>query len=192
MFCLAHSIVFSISLPWSLRKAFLSFLAILWNSAFKWVYLSFSHLPLASLLFSVICKACSDNHFSFCISFLWGWSWSLPLVQCVCVCVFIYTRIYIYIHIHIADSQWCTAETSTIFKATIFQLKTENKTKIQQFWRYQSRCWVGGKKVMRERCIYISAHCLLRKSWTICWKLLELKKENSRLCPAIRLMYVKE
>jgi len=32
----------SISLHWSLRKAFLSLLAIPWNSAFKWVYLSFS------------------------------------------------------------------------------------------------------------------------------------------------------
>ena len=31
----------SISLYWSLRKALLSFLAILWNSAFKWIYLSF-------------------------------------------------------------------------------------------------------------------------------------------------------
>ena len=44
----------SISLHWSLRKSFLSVLAILWNSAFKWVYLSFSPLPLASLLFSAI------------------------------------------------------------------------------------------------------------------------------------------
>ena len=35
----------SISLHWSLRKAFLSFLAILWNSAFKWEYLSFSPSP---------------------------------------------------------------------------------------------------------------------------------------------------
>ena len=34
----------SISLHWSLRKAFLSLLAILWNSAFRWVYLSFSPL----------------------------------------------------------------------------------------------------------------------------------------------------
>ena len=32
----------SIYLHWSLRKAFLSLLVILWNSAFKWVYLSFS------------------------------------------------------------------------------------------------------------------------------------------------------
>ena len=30
-----------ISLHWSLRKALLSLLAILWNSAFKWEYLSF-------------------------------------------------------------------------------------------------------------------------------------------------------
>ena len=32
----------SLSLHWSLRKAFLSLLTILWNSAFKWEYLSFS------------------------------------------------------------------------------------------------------------------------------------------------------
>ena len=49
-----------------LRKAFLSLLAILWNSAFKWVSLSFSPLPLASLLSSAICKASSDNHFALC------------------------------------------------------------------------------------------------------------------------------
>ena len=40
----------SISLHWSLRKAFLFLLAIVWNSAFKWVCLSFCPLPLASLL----------------------------------------------------------------------------------------------------------------------------------------------
>ena len=44
----------SISLHWSLRKAFLSLLAILWNSAFRWFYLSFSPLTSASLLFSAI------------------------------------------------------------------------------------------------------------------------------------------
>ena len=40
----------SLSLHWSLRKAFLSLLAILWNSAFKWEYLSFYPLLFASLL----------------------------------------------------------------------------------------------------------------------------------------------
>ena len=44
----------SISLHWSLKKAFLSLLAILWNSEVKWVYLSFSPLLLASLLFTAI------------------------------------------------------------------------------------------------------------------------------------------
>ena len=62
----------SISLHWSLRKAFLSLLAILWNSAFIWIYLSFSPLPSASLLFSVMCKASSDNHYSFFNFFFLG------------------------------------------------------------------------------------------------------------------------
>ena len=62
----------SISLHWALRKAFLSLLAILWNSAFKWVYLSFSHLLFASLLFTAICKASSDSHFAFLHFFFLG------------------------------------------------------------------------------------------------------------------------
>ena len=62
----------SISLHWLLRKAFLSLLAILWNSAFKWVYLSFSLLPLASLLLLAICKVSSDNHFAFLYLFFLG------------------------------------------------------------------------------------------------------------------------
>ena len=61
----------SISLHWLLRKAFFSLLAILWNSAFKWVYLPFSPLPLPSL-FSAICKASSDNHFAFLHFFFLG------------------------------------------------------------------------------------------------------------------------
>ena len=62
----------SISLQWLMRKAFLSLLAILWNSAFKWLYISFSPLPLASLLFSAIYKASSDNHFAFLHFFFLG------------------------------------------------------------------------------------------------------------------------
>ena len=75
---LKRSVVFpillfsSISLHWSLRKTFLSLLAILWNSSFKWVYLSFSPLPMASLLFSTICKASSDSHFAFLHLFFLG------------------------------------------------------------------------------------------------------------------------
>ena len=49
------------SLCCSLRKTFFSLLAILWNSAFRWVYHSFSPFSFPSLLFSAIS---SDNHFA--------------------------------------------------------------------------------------------------------------------------------
>ena len=62
---LSHSIVFLYFFALITEEGFLSLLAILWNSAFKWVYLFFSPLPLASILFSVICKTSSDNHFAF-------------------------------------------------------------------------------------------------------------------------------
>ena len=62
----------SISLHWSPRKAFLSLLSILWNSPFKWVNLSFSPLLFASLLFTTICLASSDNHFACLHFFLLG------------------------------------------------------------------------------------------------------------------------
>ena len=62
----------SISLHWWLRKAFLPLVDILWNSAFKWGYLSFSSLPFASLLFTAICKASSNNHFVFLHFFFSG------------------------------------------------------------------------------------------------------------------------
>ena len=50
----------SISLHWSLRNAFLSVVAILWNSAFKWEYRSFS-----PFLLTAIYKASSHSHFGF-------------------------------------------------------------------------------------------------------------------------------
>ena len=62
----------SVSLHWSLRKAFLSLLPILWNSAFKWIYLSFSPLLFTSLLFTAICKASPDSHFAFFHFFFLG------------------------------------------------------------------------------------------------------------------------
>ena len=72
----------SISLHCSFKKAFLFLLAILWNSAFSWVYPLFSPLPFASLLSSAICKASSDQHFAF-LHIFWGeWLWSPPPVQC--------------------------------------------------------------------------------------------------------------
>ena len=53
----------SISLHYSLKKAFLSLPVALWNSKLSWVDFSLSPLPFAFLLSSAICKASSDNHF---------------------------------------------------------------------------------------------------------------------------------
>jgi len=72
----------SVSLHYSLREAFLSLLAILWNSAFRWLYLSFSPLPFTSLPFSAFVRPPQTIILCFCISFSWGWFWSPPPVQC--------------------------------------------------------------------------------------------------------------
>ena len=55
-----------------MRKAFLSLLAVLWNSAFRCLYLSFSLLLFTSLLFTAICKASPDSHFAFLHFFSMG------------------------------------------------------------------------------------------------------------------------
>ena len=61
---------------------------ILWNTAFKWVYLSFSPLPFASLLFTAICKASSDKHFAIFHFF------SLGMVLIPASCTMSWTSIY--------------------------------------------------------------------------------------------------
>ena len=83
---LKRSLVFpllfaSISLHHSLKKAALSLLAILWNSAFSWVYLSFSPLLFISFLFSLFVKPPQMTTLPSCISFYLGWFCSLPSVQ---------------------------------------------------------------------------------------------------------------
>ena len=91
---LKRSLVFPILLlsltflHWSLREAFLSLLAILWNSAFKWVYLSFYPLPFTSLLLLIICKASSDNHFAFLHFFFLG----MVLITASCTMSLIFVR----------------------------------------------------------------------------------------------------
>ena len=69
---LSHSIVSLYFLALITEEGFLTLLAILWNSAFKWVYISFSPLSFSSPLFTAICKASSDNHFSFLHFFFLG------------------------------------------------------------------------------------------------------------------------
>ena len=75
---LKRSLVFPIllfsssSLHCILKKAFLPLLAILWNSAFRCLYLSFSPLLFASFIFTTICKASPDSHFAFLHFFSMG------------------------------------------------------------------------------------------------------------------------
>ena len=80
---LSHSVVFLYFFALIAEEAFLISSCYSWNSAFRCLYLSFTPLLFAPLLFTAICKASSDSHFAFfCISFPWGWSWSLSPVQC--------------------------------------------------------------------------------------------------------------
>ena len=67
----------SIYLHWSLRKAFLFLLAILWSSAFKWVYISFSSLLWLLFFSQLFVRLPQTAILLCCISFSWGWSWSL-------------------------------------------------------------------------------------------------------------------
>ena len=68
---LSHSIVFLYFFALTTEEGFSSLLAILWNSAFKWVSFLFSFV-LASLLFTAICKASPDSHFPFLHFFFLG------------------------------------------------------------------------------------------------------------------------
>ena len=72
----------SISLGGSLRKAFLSLLAILWSSASNGNTLPF--LLCFSLLFfsQLFVRPPQTAILHFCISFSWGWSWSLSPIHC--------------------------------------------------------------------------------------------------------------
>ena len=81
---LKRSVVFpillfsSVSLHCSFKKAFLFLLAILWNSAFSWVYLSLSPLPFALFFTQLFVKPSQTITLPSGISFSLGWFWSLP------------------------------------------------------------------------------------------------------------------
>ena len=66
---LSHSIVFLYFYALITEEGFLISPCFLCKSSFKWVYLSFSPLPLASLHLSAICMASSDNNFAFLFFF---------------------------------------------------------------------------------------------------------------------------
>ena len=68
----SHSVVFLYFFALIAEEGFLSLLIILWNSVLKCVYISFFPLPLASLFYSAILKASSDNSFAFLHFFFLG------------------------------------------------------------------------------------------------------------------------
>ena len=73
---LSHSIVFLYFIPQF--TIHLSLLAIFWNSAFKWVYRSFSPLFLLLFFSQLLVKPPQTIILPFCISFSWGWYWLIP------------------------------------------------------------------------------------------------------------------
>ena len=60
---LFQSVVFLYFFAWITEEGFLT--SVLWNSAFKWVYFSFSPLPFTSLLFPAIFLRLSFCLFAF-------------------------------------------------------------------------------------------------------------------------------
>ena len=60
-----HSIVLLYFFALIAEEDVLTLPDILWNSALKWINLSFSPLLLSCLLFTVLCKAFSDSCFAF-------------------------------------------------------------------------------------------------------------------------------
>jgi len=103
LYCLSHqgspvilkrSLVFPIllfsssSLHCSLKKAFFFLLAILWNSAFSWVYILFLLCLFGAILFLSICKASSDKHFAFLHFFFLG------VVSVITSCTLLQTSVH--------------------------------------------------------------------------------------------------
>ena len=88
--CLVFPILLfsSTSLCFSFKKSYLYLLAILWNSAFSWAYLSLSLLTFASSLLSAICKVSSDNHFASLHFFYFG------MVLLTASCIMLWTSFH--------------------------------------------------------------------------------------------------
>ena len=72
----------SISLHWSLKKAFLSLLAILGTLHSNGNIFPFLFCFLLLFFSQVFVRPLQTAILLFCISFSWGWSLSLPPVQC--------------------------------------------------------------------------------------------------------------
>ena len=82
---LSHSMVFLnffFFLHCSFKRVFLCLLALLWNAAFSWVYLSLSPLLLLLFFLQLFVRPPQTTTLPFCISIPLGLFWSLPPVKC--------------------------------------------------------------------------------------------------------------
>ena len=148
---LSYSIVFLYFFALIAEEAFLSLLAILSNSAFKWVYLPFSPLLFASLLFTAVCKASSDSHFAFLHFFLLG------MVLIAVSCAMLWTSIHsssstlsdlipwIFLSLPLYNHKGFDLELSSGFPYFL-QFKSEFGSKEFMFWAIVSSwpcfCWL--------------------------------------------------
>ena len=71
----------SLSLHFSLKKAFLFLLAILWNSTFSWVYLYLYPFPFSFPFPKAFGSPPEITTLSSCLSFSLEWFWSLLHVK---------------------------------------------------------------------------------------------------------------
>ena len=78
----SHSIVFLYFFALFTQEGFLISPCYSLELCIQMVYLSFSPLPFASILFSAICKASSENHFTFFHFFFLG----MVLITASCTC----------------------------------------------------------------------------------------------------------
>ena len=85
----------------------MSLLAILGNSAFRCLYLSFSPLLFASLLFTAICNTSPDSHFGF-FAFLFHGDGLNPclLYIVIVICNFIFGNFFVMVSINFASLNW--------------------------------------------------------------------------------------
>ena len=77
---LSHSIVFLYFFVLNTKEAFCISACHSWNSAFKWIYLSFS-LCLWLLFSQLFVRPPQTTILPICIYFSWGWYWSQPTVE---------------------------------------------------------------------------------------------------------------
>ena len=82
-----HSIVLLYFFALIAEEDVLTLPDILWNSALKWINLSFSPLLLSCLLFTVLCKAFSDSCFAF-------------LFVCFCCC---FSCVVVFLYLFLVD-----------------------------------------------------------------------------------------